>query len=165
VLDDEPARGLRQGADAADPGQLIAPQQRLPAAAKTYWRITLTGPALTLTAIAVAILGSIGLLVVVPGVLAVVVVPELRWRRWRYEIRDDEIDLQHGTWTVKRTLIPIRRVQHVGTEVSWLQGELGLAEVTFHTAAGATTIPAIAGGEAEPVRRRVAELAKALDDV
>jgi len=33
-------------------------------------------------------------LVLVLGVAAVVVVPRLRWRRWRYDIRDDEIDLR-----------------------------------------------------------------------
>ena len=112
----------------------------------------------------VAVFGAIGLLAIVPALLAVAVVPELRWRRWRYEIRADEIDLQHGLFTVKRTLIPIRRVQHVDSEVSWLQDNFGVATVTFHTAAGGTSIPAIAGLEAENVRRRVAERAKALDD-
>ena len=104
------------------------------------------------------------LAVVAVGVVRVGVVPELRWRRWRYEIRDDEIDLQHGVFSIKRTLIPIRRVQHVDTETSWLQSEYGVATVTFHTAAGGTEIPAIGQLAAEDVRRRVAELAKGLDD-
>ena len=114
--------------------------------------------------VAVALLGTPGLLSILLAVLAVAVVPELRWRRWRYEIRADEIDLQHGLFTVRRTLIPIRRVQHVGSEVSWLQSSFGVATVTFHTAAGGTSIPAIGGLDAEQVRRRVTELAKSLDD-
>jgi uncharacterized protein len=167
VLDDEPARGLRQGADAADPGQLIPrePANRLPEAAKRYWRASLSGMSAVPVVAAVAIFGMVGLLVIPPAIVAVAVVPELRWRRWRYEIREDEIDLQHGLFTVKRTLIPIRRIQHVGSEVSWLQGSFGVATVTFHTAAGGTSIPAIGGLEAETVRQRVAALAKALDDV
>ena len=115
--------------------------------------------------LAVSALGAVGALVLVPAALVVAFVPELRWRRWRYEIRDDEVDLQHGVFTVRRTLIPIRRIQHVGSEVSWLQQPFGIATVTFHTAAGGTSIPAVGGLEAEKVRRRVTELAKALDDV
>jgi uncharacterized protein len=98
-------------------------------------------------------------------VAIVVVLPELRWRRWRYEIRDDEIDLRRGAITVTRTVIPIRRVQHVETEVGWLQDSFGLATVTFYTAAGGTSIPAIGVVQADEVRRRVTERAKALDDV
>src|SRR5688500_16915779 len=60
--------------------------------------------------------GSVWLLLPVAVlVLAALVVPELRWRRWRYEVRDEEIDLRHGTLTITRTLIPMLRVQHVDT--------------------------------------------------
>jgi len=114
---------------------------------------------------AIAGFGVVGLLAVVVAVVVVAVAPALRWRRWRYEIRDDEIDLRHGTFTVRRTLVPIRRVQHVDTEVGPLQDSFGLATVKFHTAAGATEIPALDKGEAERVRTRVAELARARDDV
>ena len=149
------------------------PSQRLPGSARTLWRVRAAGWGLLALVLSMpAADADLGVPAWLPaaviaavGVLVVAIVPELRWRRWRYEIREDEIDLQHGTFTVKRTLIPIRRVQHVDSEVSFLQGGLGLATVTFHTAAGGTAIPAIAGSEAERVRRRVGELAKALDDV
>ena len=112
--------------------------------------------------------GGWGWLALVAALLVLVVrgalVPELRWRRWRYEIRDDEIDLLHGAFVVRRTLIPIRRVQHVDTESGPLQGSFGLTTVTFHTAAGGVEIPALARGEAEAVRARVALLARTRDD-
>jgi uncharacterized protein len=104
-------------------------------------------------------------LVAVLGGVAVAVVPPLRWRRWRYDVREDEIDLRAGLWTVRRTLVPIRRVQHVDTESGLLQTFFDLATVTFHTAAGATEIPALKRAEAERVRSRVAELARTRDDV
>ena len=113
----------------------------------------------------IASLGTLGLLAILPAAAIVLVAPALRWRRWRYEIRDDEIDLRHGTFTVRRTLVPIRRVQHVDTEVGPIQQSVGLASVKFHTAAGATAIPALDRGEAELVRKRVAELARTRDDV
>lgn len=124
------------------------------------------GAAALLVAFTVA--GSVGWLVVPAAVvvfaLAAGVVPELRWRRWRYEVRDEEVDLMRGAFVVRRTIIPIRRVQHVDTESGPLSDALGLATVTFHTAAGGLEIPALAKGEAEHVRRRVAELTRTRDD-
>jgi membrane protein YdbS with pleckstrin-like domain len=105
-------------------------------------------------------------LVAVAGALvAVFVLPRIRHRRWRYEVRDEEIDIQHGTFVVKRTLVPIRRVQHVETEAGPLQDLFDLSSVSFHTAAGETEIPALDVGEAARVRARIAELARNLDDV
>ena len=150
------------------------PAQRLPGSAKAYWRTALAGQALVplLAALALTELwDELGvpaalppLVVLLLAVTAVLVVPEVRWRRWRYEVREDEIDLRHGTFTVRRTLVPIRRVQHVDTRSGALQGAFGLATVSFHTAAGRTEIPAVGTGEAETVRRRVGELARTRDD-
>ncbi|MCX8047112.1 MAG: PH domain-containing protein, partial [Anoxybacillus gonensis] len=47
------------------------------------------------------------------AILFVFFVPLWKWERWRYMIRDREIELEHGIWIRKRTLIPLRRVQHV----------------------------------------------------
>jgi len=151
------------------------PQQRLPAAARPYWRLTLV-PWVVALAFGALALGppadDIGLprwlplaAELVAGAVAIAVVPGLRWSRWRYEIRDDEIDLRAGLWTVRRVLVPIRRVQHVDTSTGPLQGIFELATVSFHTAAGKTEIPALTRAEAEAVRRRVGELARTRDDV
>lgn len=96
---------------------------------------------------------------------AAVVAPELRWRRWRYEVRDEEIDLRHGTITVTRTLVPMLRVQHVDTTRGLLDQGLGLATVVIHTAAGRTTIPALDTEEAGRVRDHIAALARTADEL
>ena len=85
--------------------------------------------------------------------LGVVAVPELRWSRWRYEVRDAEIDLRHGTLRITRTLVPMLRVQHVDTTRGPLEQLLGLATVVAHTAAGTTTIPALETAEGGAVAR------------
>jgi membrane protein YdbS with pleckstrin-like domain len=97
--------------------------------------------------------------------LAVFVMPTLRWRRWRWEVREEEIDIQRGVLILRRTLVPIRRVQHVDTERGVLQQALGLATVTLHTAAGQNAIPQLRAAEAERVRDRIAELTRTRDDV
>ena len=102
------------------------------------------------------------LVVVAVGVFAV---PELRWRRWRYEVRDEEIDLVHGTIRITRTLVPMLRVQHVDTTQGPIDQALGLATVVVHTAAGATTIPALEAEHAGRLRDRIAVLARTADEL
>ena len=75
-------------------------------------------------------------------------VPELRWRRWRWEVREHEIDLQRGILVVRRTLIPMARVQHVETERGVIGQALGLSTVEIHTAAGSHEIPLLRDGDA-----------------
>ena len=98
------------------------------------------------------------------GGVAAFVLPGVRWRRWRYAIGAEQIELRHGTFVERRTLVPIRRVQHVDSEQGPLQGSFGLASVTFHTAAGGVSIPALSSSQADQVRELVAARARVLDD-
>ena len=149
----------------AEPSGLPEPQHPLPRAAVTYWRAQSIGAAVAIGVVAMAVLGVLwGLIALAVGVAVGVVGPEVLWRRWRYEVRAEELDLRHGLLTVKRTLVPIRRVQHVDTSSGALQGMFDLASVSVHTAAGETEIPALTRGEAEAVRRRIGELARTRDD-
>lgn len=173
----------RQGggrpADGVEPESPYArePRRRLAPASKTLWRLT-AGlyllPALLVASWGGSALRAVGaggvlpwlpLVAAVLGVgLAVVVLPPLRYRRWRYEIRDDEIDIRHGALSIRRTLVPMTRVQHVETRSGPLQGAFDLATVVFHTAAGENLIPQLPEKEADDVRRRVASLARASTD-
>lgn len=87
-------------------------------------------------------------------------VPNWRWRRWRYEVQNDEVDLQRGVWIVKRTLIPMARVQHVDTKQGPILRKYGLATVAISTAATTHEIPALSEADAASLRDRIAELAR-----
>ena len=91
--------------------------------------------------------------------------PAWRYRYWRYEIRDDEVDLQHGFVVKTRRLVPMSRIQHVDTRRGPLQQRFGLSSVVFFTAAGSMEIPALSQEVAAGVRNRIAELAKVHDDL
>jgi membrane protein YdbS with pleckstrin-like domain len=91
-------------------------------------------------------------------------VPALEWRRWRWEVREHEIDLMRGILVVRRTLIPMGRVQHVETTRGVLGQAFGLATVAVHTAAGSHTIPLLSEEGASLLRNRIAELARTDDD-
>jgi membrane protein YdbS with pleckstrin-like domain len=143
------------------------PARRLSPTARWLWR-TQGLIATVLAFIFATALGSRPVWLLVPvAVLAIGagVVPELRWSRWRYEIRDEEIDLRHGTVTVTRTLIPMLRVQHVDTTRGPLDQLLGLATVVVHTAAGKTTIPALDEYDAGRLRDQIATLARTADEL
>lgn len=97
--------------------------------------------------------------------LFVGVFPTLRWRRWRYEIREEEVDLQRGIVWVSRTLVPLARIQHVDTQNGPLQRWFGLSTVIFYTAAGANHIPELAAPIAAEVRDRISELTREQDEL
>ena len=97
--------------------------------------------------------------------VSVFVAPGLRWRRWRYEIRTDEVDLQRGVWWISRTLVPLARIQHVDTRQGPLQRRYGLSTVVFHTAAGPNEIPELSTPVAAEVRDRIADLTREQDEL
>ncbi|MGB3634320.1 MAG: PH domain-containing protein [Rubrobacteraceae bacterium] len=97
--------------------------------------------------------------------LVVGVLPPLRWRRWRYEIREEEVDLQRGIIWVSRTLVPLARIQHVDTQNGPLQRWFGLSTVIFYTAAGSNHIPELAAPVAAEVRDRISELTREQDEL
>ena len=97
-------------------------------------------------------------------VICAALVPSLRWRRWRWEVRPEAIDIRQGTFTIRRTLVPMLRVQHVDTRRNPFEQALDLATVVVHTAAGSHTIPLLRVTDAAEVRDRIAELARTADE-
>ena len=148
------------------------PDQRLEPAVLLSWAATgvaMTAVAAVLTAALPGVDGGWATLRVVAllvlALAAIVVGPALRYRNWRYAVREEEIDLRHGTWVVRRTIVPMARVQHVDTSRSALGQVLGIATLTIHTAAGAHSIPGIAAGNADLLRNGIARRARVPDDV
>lgn len=90
--------------------------------------------------------------------------PKLRWLRWRYEVREQEIELQYGLFIVKRTLVPMIRVQHVDTQQGPILRKYNLASITISTAATSHTIPALITSEADELRSRISILARVAED-
>jgi membrane protein YdbS with pleckstrin-like domain len=96
--------------------------------------------------------------------LCVPLVPSLRWRHWRWEVRPEAIDIRHGTFTIRRTLVPMLRVQHVDSTRGVVEQALDLATVVVHTAAGSHKIPLLSVTDAAEVRDRIADLARTDDE-
>lgn len=101
---------------------------------------------------------------VVNSFFSIYLVPKIRWKIWRYEVHEQEIELQHGIFIKVRTLIPMVRVQHVDTEQGPLLRKYQLASVVVHTAATVHKIPALKEAEAEELRIYISKLARTADE-
>ncbi|MBT2681575.1 PH domain-containing protein [Bacillus sp. ISL-35] len=153
------------------------PQKRISERALTVWKIAaglysllvwlLAGGLIAMTIIFDFqnwIIGAAIAVAVIYSYLFIFLLPKLRWKRWRYEVREQEIELQYGVFIVKRTLIPMIRVQHVDTLQGPLLRKYGLSTVTVSTAATVHEIPALDMEEAESLRTSISRLARVADE-
>lgn len=119
-----------------------------------------SAPWIGITLAAIAALYVIGLIV------WLVILPPIRFVRWRYELSEDYLDIARGIVWRKRSIIPFIRVQNTDTRQGPILRAFGLSSVTVSTAAGEHEIPGLETHVAEQLRDRAAELARiAQEDV
>lgn len=138
------------------------------------WRISEAIALVVVAVIAAAVLAFYRplWLVIVCAVLvalqlvSLLVLPQIRYRRWRYEVTTTDVLIRSGLIVVKTSVIPMVRVQHVETKQGPVLKANGLASVTVTTAGSSFEIPGLATDEAEALRDQVAVLARiAQEDV
>ena len=106
----------------------------------------------------------IGAIAFITGVISIGVIPLVRMYYWRYEIREHEVDIQYGIIVIRRSLIPIARIQHVDTEQGPVLRYFGLAALSVSTAGTTHKIPALKMEKALQLRDLISSLAKVSDD-
>ena len=156
---------------------LSEPQTKISAKALKVWRIHGTLNSLIFisvcgTVIALTILFKwpfwIILICLIAGAsytyMFIYLMPKLKWNRWRYEVRESEIELLQGVMITTRTLIPMIRVQHVETKQGPILKKYNLATVAISTAATVHEIPALDVEEAEELRSYIGNLTRAADE-
>lgn len=160
------------------------PSEQLDPKMKTVWRIRDGATTTLIFAFALFVGAIIGLadpemwtwvmpyciivavLYVVALVVVLVILPPIRYARWRYELRSDFLDIAYGIIWRHRYVVPFIRVQNTDTKQGPVLRACGLASVTVSTAAGEMDIPGLRADIADAVRDRAAELARvAREDV
>lgn len=138
------------------------PSNTLPDSVRAMWLCEDLVGTLILVAIAFGIampadvlMPWLPLLVAAGGLGHVVYVPRERHRRYRWELRPEELDLLEGVFTVTRTVVPITRIQHVALERTGWTSAFDLVRLKVHTAAGETTIPGLEPARAADVRDQI----------
>lgn len=153
------------------------PVYQLPTKARTVWQLY----GIIYTAIMIILTAGVSFIVtkfdwpqwiiwiviaatlVVAG-LWIAIFPSIRHRIWRYEVREQEIEIQSGLFVVKRTLIPMVRVQHVDTEQGPILKRYNLANISISSAATIHTIPMLLTEDADDLRERISLLARVAED-
>lgn len=95
------------------------------------------------------------------SLLFLLLVPTIRYQRWRYALRDSDLWIRRGILVHRVSVIPYRRLQFVDTRQGPLERWLGLTELVVHTAAPGTSglIPGLEADEAEVLREALARFA------
>lgn len=104
--------------------------------------------------------------VVLLAVTAAAAGPGMRYRRWKYALGEDELEIRRGVFWTTVTVIPYARLQFVDTKQGPLDRLFGLASLVVHTAAPGTagTLPGLAVETAAVLRQRLAEVDPEHDD-
>ena len=111
--------------------------------------------------------GLPALLVFVFGTPLATLLPWLRYTRWRFALRSDDLWIKRGVIWRSTSVIPYARLQFVDTTQGPLDRMFGLAQLIVHTAAPGTSgqLPGLAVDEAESLRERLAAVRTSARDV
>tara|TARA_R110002033_G_scaffold8515_6_gene29106 strand:+ start:1946 stop:2491 length:546 start_codon:yes stop_codon:yes gene_type:complete len=133
---------------------------------KSLIRITMIIRALILLVVAVAAeimlriqLGVQPGMVLIPAaffaILLVFVLPNRIYRRWGYDMGDEQLRVLRGFLWRTDTIVPFNRIQHIDVAQGPLQRLFGLSTLIVHTAGthnSIVTLPGLATANAEEMR-------------
>lgn len=89
--------------------------------------------------------GVVSTVALVGGLGAVLIVPRLQYQAWRYELRPEELYMERGVLTRVRTVVPLRRVQHLDVSQGLLEREFDLGRFIVHTAGTRASVVVLPG--------------------
>lgn len=102
------------------------------------------------------------LAVLVLGVGLTLALPRLRYRFWRFALRPEgrpeELFLERGIWNRVRTVVPLRRIQHLDVSQDVIERNFALGKLIVHTAGSRSSdvvLPGLQMDEAERLRDEV----------
>lgn len=84
--------------------------------------------------------------------------PYFRYRAWSFALRPEEIYMEHGVLKHVRTVVPLRRIQHVDVSQDLVEREFALGRLVVHTAGSRSSdvvVPGLPLSEAEEIRDEI----------
>lgn len=101
------------------------------------------------------------------GVPLAALVPQWRYRRWRFALRSDDLWIRQGVIWRSTSVIPYARLQFVDTTQGPLDRLFGLAQLVVHTAAPGTSgrLPGLDAADAEVLREKLGQVRASSRDV
>lgn len=77
--------------------------------------------------------------------------PIIEYNQWKYIITEDKVDFTEGIFILKRTVIPILRIQHITVTQGPINKLFNLGDISIVTAGGSHKIPNIEMAKAEEI--------------
>ncbi|MPQ43073.1 PH domain-containing protein [Clostridium tarantellae] len=77
--------------------------------------------------------------------------PFIEYKQWRYLIDNDKVDFSEGIFSIRRTIIPIIRIQHINLNQGPINRIFKLVDIEIVTAGGTHRIPNIELEKAEKI--------------
>jgi hypothetical protein len=107
------------------------------------------------------------LIVLMIGGPLAAVIPWVRYRRWRFALRANDLWIHRGVLWLNTSVIPYARLQFVDTTQGPLDRRFGLAQLIVHTAAPGTSgrLPGLSLEDAETLRENLAAVRVSAHDV
>ncbi len=169
-MNEQPAQTVPLAPDSADPARLynqgltpLHPPQ------KSLIRIRMIIRSLFLLALGlaaeIALLVQLGtspgvilILVALIALVQVLVLPGRIYRRWGYDMGDEQLRVLRGFLWRTDTIVPFNRIQHIDVAQGPLQRLFGLSTLIVHTAGthnSIVTLPGLATTDAEDMRETI----------
>ncbi len=83
--------------------------------------------------------------------------PAVFYRRYRYRLDDDKVEIRRGIITITHSLVPIERIHQVEVRRGPINRTFGLANVNITTAGGTATLEYLDESTAESIAAKLNE--------
>ena len=97
------------------------------------------------------IFNTVLMILTVVSILNLVISPYFRYKRYKYIITEDKVDVVEGYIFIKREIVPIDRIHKITLERGPIDNIFGLSKVILTTAGGTVTIKFLKLSEAEKI--------------
>jgi len=90
-------------------------------------------------------------IILVVSIIYAVIGPMVFYRRYKYILTEDKVDIRRGIIIIRHTLVPIERIHQVEVVSGPINNMFGLADVNITTAGGTARIEFLEKDEADKV--------------
>lgn len=104
---------------------------------------------------------TIVVITLIACLLDIILFPNIRYKRYKYLVTDEKIEVKKGLFLITRSIILVERVQKIEISSGPIDRKYNLANVNIFTAAGLVDIKFLDNKKAEEITKQINELLKA----
>ena len=101
--------------------------------------------------VAGGIVKTAAIVLAVYKIAGLIIYPQIEYKQWGYKISEDRVDIRHGIFFVKHTIVPVVRIQHITVSQGPINRKLDLYEVEMSLASESFEIPCLSKDVADEI--------------